>query len=165
MNSVLQINSQFPFFFPTVFFLFGACVGSFLNVCIFRIPAGKSIVRPPSHCACGKPIAWHDNIPILGWILLRGRARCCGRRISFRYPLVETLTAAVFCAAWVCLPPVQALVGMVFLSILIFCSFVDIDFQTCIPRGLKARRFSRRRWRRAWRRFAELRWGLEYFIG
>lgn len=127
MNSVLQINSQFPFFFPTVFFLFGACVGSFLNVCIFRIPAGKSIVRPPSHCACGKPIAWHDNIPILGWILLRGRARCCGRRISFRYPLVETLTAAVFCAAWVCLPPVQALVGMVFLSILIFCSFVDID--------------------------------------
>ena len=54
---------------------FGASVGSFLNVCIYRIPAGKSVVRPGSHCACGKPIAWYDNIPVLSWLILRGRRR------------------------------------------------------------------------------------------
>lgn len=127
MASLEQINSAFPGLFAAAFFMFGACVGSFLNVCILRIPAGKSIVRPGSRCACGKPIAWFDNIPIFGWIMLRGRARCCGRRISPRYPLVEFLTAAVFCAMWVMLPPVCAGVGMMFASILIFCSFVDID--------------------------------------
>lgn len=127
MATLEQINSAFPAFFPAAFFMFGACVGSFLNVCILRIPAGRSIVRPGSRCACGKPIAWFDNIPILGWILLRGRARCCGRKISPRYPLVEFLTAAVFCAMWILLPPASAGVGMLFASILIFCTFVDID--------------------------------------
>ena len=127
MATLEQINSAFPAFFPAAFFAFGACVGSFLNVCILRIPAGRSIVRPGSRCACGKPIAWFDNIPILGWILLRGRARCCGRKISPRYPLVEFLTAAVFCAMWILLPPASAGVGMLFASILIFCTFVDID--------------------------------------
>ena len=130
MTSLEQLNFQFPFLFPTIFFMFGACIGSFLNVCIFRIPAGKSIVNPPSHCACGKPIAWYDNIPILAWFFLHGRARCCGRKISFRYPLVEFLTAAIFCGMWILLPPTLAGIGMAFASILVFCTFVDIDTMT-----------------------------------
>lgn len=130
MSPLAEINQTFPCFFPIVVFLFGACVGSFLNVCIYRIPAGKSIVSPPSHCACGKPIAWYDNIPILGWFLLRGRARCCGRRISFRYPLVEILTAAVFCRMFAAHEPAVAFAGMLFAALMIFCAFVDIDTMT-----------------------------------
>ncbi len=122
--------ARFPIIMDTLFFCIGACVGSFLNVCILRIPKGESIVRPPSHCACGKPIKWFDNIPILGWILLRGKARCCGARISFRYPFVETLTALTFLAMWLVLPHEQAVCGMVFASIMIFCTFVDIDTMT-----------------------------------
>ena len=128
--NLAETNEAFPLIFQIFFFCFGACVGSFLNVCIFRIPAGKSIVSPPSHCACGKPIAWYDNIPILAWFFLRGRARCCGSRISFRYPLVETLTALVFLGMWCLLPPVPALAGMFFASLMIFCAFVDIDTMT-----------------------------------
>jgi leader peptidase (prepilin peptidase)/N-methyltransferase len=84
--------------------LVGLIIGSFLNVVIVRVPAGKSIVRPRSACpACGAPIGERDNIPVLSWLLLRGRARCCGEPISWRYPLVEAGTAAVFggVAAWV----------------------------------------------------------------
>ena len=71
-------------------FLVGLLFGSFLNVCISRLPQHESIVRPGSHCPqCGKPIRWYDNIPVLSWILLRGRCRDCKQRIPFRYPLVE----------------------------------------------------------------------------
>ncbi len=129
----MEINetiSQFPAIMDVLFFCIGACVGSFLNVCILRIPKGESIISPPSHCACGKPIKWFDNLPIIGWLLLRGKARCCGSRISFRYPFVETLTACVFLALWTILPTEQAIGGMVFASIMIFCTFVDIDTMT-----------------------------------
>jgi leader peptidase (prepilin peptidase)/N-methyltransferase len=71
--------------------LFGLCWGSFLNVVIWRMPREESVAHPPSHCACGKPIAPRDNIPIVSWLLLRGRARCCGAAISIRYPLVEAI--------------------------------------------------------------------------
>ena len=64
--------------------LFGLIIGSFLNVVIYRVPKGESIVTPGSHCGCGQPIKWHDNIPILSWLALRGRARCCGAFISMR---------------------------------------------------------------------------------
>jgi leader peptidase (prepilin peptidase)/N-methyltransferase len=74
-----EVSTAAPWFFPAVAFLLGACVGSFLNVVIYRLPAGQSIVTPGSHCACGAPIAWYDNLPILSWFLLRGRARCSGR--------------------------------------------------------------------------------------
>lgn len=75
----------------------GGAVGSFLNVVIYRLPAGKSIVLPRSHCpACQHPIRWHDNLPVLSWFLLRARCRDCACRISVRYPLVEAGTAAVF---------------------------------------------------------------------
>ncbi len=81
----------------------GLLVGSFLNVVIARVPAGESVVRPGSRCPrCGAPIAARDNVPVLSWLLLRGRARCCGAPISWRYPAVELGTAAAFAvvAAW-----------------------------------------------------------------
>jgi leader peptidase (prepilin peptidase) / N-methyltransferase len=83
--------------FAAWLFLFGAVVGSFLNVVIYRLPARMSIVRPGSHCPlCSHAIRWYDNIPVLGWIVLGGRCRDCRAPISMRYPLVEALTGAVF---------------------------------------------------------------------
>jgi len=122
-----QFSAAFPWFFPAAAALFGAMVGSFLNVCIYRIPADKSIVSPGSHCACGQPIAWYDNIPVLSWFILRGKARCCGRPYSFRYAFVELLTAALFLACWLLFPPAKAACGMVFVSVLIAATFIDLD--------------------------------------
>lgn len=125
-----EVSTAFPWFFPSVAFLFGAIFGSFYNVVIYRLPAGKSIVRPGSHCACGKPIAWYDNIPILSWFILRGRARCCGQPYSFRYPFVELLTASLFLWCWLRFgaeSPAKALCGMLFVSILICATFIDLD--------------------------------------
>ncbi len=127
MSAYPELAAAFPWFFPLAAGLFGAIVGSFLNVCIYRIPAGKSIVTPGSTCACGQPIKWHDNVPVLSWFLLRGRARCCGRPYSFRYPLVELLTAGLFLACWLLFPPAKAVVGMVFVSVLIAATFIDLD--------------------------------------
>ena len=80
----------------------GTVIGSFLNVVVYRLPAGMSIIRPGSHCpACKTPIRWYDNIPVLGWVVLAGRCRHCRGAISTRYPLVEGLTGLVFLAvAW-----------------------------------------------------------------
>jgi prepilin signal peptidase PulO-like enzyme (type II secretory pathway) len=78
-------------------FIFGGCVGSFLNVVVYRLPAGLSLLYPGSRCpSCLTPIRAADNVPIFGWLLLAGRCRACGNRISLRYPLVEFATAAVF---------------------------------------------------------------------
>jgi len=109
------------------FFGLGACVGSFLNVCILRIPAGLSIVTPGSHCICGKPIRWFDNIPIFSWFILRGRARCCGQKFSIRYSLVEAVTAGVFVYLAAVLPLSVALPGMIFFSLLLMGALIDID--------------------------------------
>jgi len=135
MTDLLQtVNEAAPWFAPTVVFVFGACVGSFLNVCIYRIPKGESIVTPGSHCACGRPIAWFDNLPILSWLILRGRARCCGQPFSFRYPFVELLTAALFVACWLQFSPGKALAGMVLCALLIGATFIDLD-HLIIPDG------------------------------
>jgi leader peptidase (prepilin peptidase)/N-methyltransferase len=122
-----EFSAAFPWFFPLAAFMFGACVGSFLNVVIYRLPKGQSVVTPGSHCGCGQPIKWHDNIPILSWLLLRGRARCCGRKFSFRYPFVELLTAVLFTLCWLRFPPAVAVCGGVFLSCLIAATFIDLD--------------------------------------
>jgi leader peptidase (prepilin peptidase)/N-methyltransferase len=127
MPEFTAFASAFPWFFPLVVFVLGACVGSFLNVCIHRIPAGQSVVTPGSHCACGAPIKWYDNLPILSWFVLRGRARCCGRRFSFRYPFVEALTAALFLACWLRFPPAKALCGMLLCAALVAATFIDLD--------------------------------------
>jgi leader peptidase (prepilin peptidase) / N-methyltransferase len=77
--------------------LFGSLIGSFLNVVVYRVPAGRSVVRPRSACGeCGHEIRWYDNVPVVSWMLLRGRCRDCGTRISARYPLVELGTALAF---------------------------------------------------------------------
>jgi leader peptidase (prepilin peptidase)/N-methyltransferase len=83
-------------------FLFGAATGSFLNVVIYRMPRGESINFPRSHCTvCGKMIAFYDNLPILSWLLLRGRCRHCKTRISPRYLIIEALTGLMFVGLYV----------------------------------------------------------------
>jgi leader peptidase (prepilin peptidase) / N-methyltransferase len=79
-------------YYETLVVLFGLLWGSFLNVVIYRVPRGMSVVRPPSHCpGCGAPIKAYDNIPILGFVLLGGKARCCKAKMSVRYPIVEAI--------------------------------------------------------------------------
>jgi leader peptidase (prepilin peptidase)/N-methyltransferase len=81
--------------------IFGAIVGSFLNVCIYRLPRRQSVVWPGSACArCARPLAWYENIPIASYAVLRGRCRTCGEHISLRYPIVEAITAAMFGLGW-----------------------------------------------------------------
>jgi len=112
-------------------FAFGTLIGSFLNVCTLRLPEGESIVRPASRCpACRTPIRPWDNIPILSFLLLRGRCRACGRPISWRYPLVEALTGLLFAAViWrEGLTPLGVSL-LVFVSALIVVSFIDLDHQ------------------------------------
>jgi leader peptidase (prepilin peptidase)/N-methyltransferase len=116
-----------PWFYPLCAMVVGACVGSFLNVCIYRIPKGESVVSPPSHCGCGQRIAWYDNVPVLSWLILRGRARCCGRPFSFRYPAIELLTAFLFLACWLMFPAGKAVGGAVLCSIVICALFIDVD--------------------------------------
>lgn len=110
-------------------FLLGACVASFLNVVIWRVPRGESIVSPPSHCPkCNTPIRWWQNIPILSYLALRGRCAKCREPISPRYLLVETLGGVLFLAAfW--RYGVFAPVMWVWLSLMIVGSFIDYDLQ------------------------------------
>jgi leader peptidase (prepilin peptidase)/N-methyltransferase len=122
-----EFSAAFPWFFPIAAGLFGAIVGSFLNVVIYRMPLDKSVVTPGSHCACGAPIKWRDNIPVLSWFLLHGKARCCGRPYSFRYAFVELLTAALFTTCWLMFPPAKALCGMLFTSCILCAFFIDLD--------------------------------------
>ena len=86
------------FAFLTLWLLaFGAVIGSFLNVVVYRLPLRKSLTHPSSHCpACGHPIRWYDNIPVVGWIKLRGKCRDCQRPISVRYPCVEGFCGILF---------------------------------------------------------------------
>lgn len=116
----------------TFAFIFGAIVGSFLNVCIHRLPRDESIVFPASHCPrCGTPIRPYDNVPILSWILLRGRCRSCRGPISARYPAVELLTALVFLglSCRFAGEPGMLAVALVFASSLIVVVFVDFEHQ------------------------------------
>ncbi len=127
IETFTYINADFPWFFAIFSFIFGAIVGSFLNVCIYRIPADRSVVFPGSSCACGQPIAWYNNIPILTWLFLRGRASCCGERFSVRYPAIELLTGVLFCVSWMWHPPVVAIIGFLFIAFLICSTFIDLD--------------------------------------
>ena len=119
------------FFWGVVSFVLGAVVGSFLNVCIWRIPEGKSIVTPASHCPkCGNPVRVYDNVPILSWLVLRGRCRDCGGPISPRYPLVELLTALLSLALlWLYGPGLQYLAAFLFAAALVVITFIDLDHQ------------------------------------
>lgn len=111
--------------------VFGSIVGSFLNVCIYRIPAGKSIVLPSSHCMnCNQPIKFYDNIPIISYILLRGRCRNCNIKISLMYPVVEGLTAALSALLFVQYGlSLQYLLTFIFTCALIIITFIDLEHQ------------------------------------
>jgi len=112
-------------------FVVGACVGSFLNVCVYRIPLNRSVVHPGSHCsACGAPIAWYNNLPIISWAMLRGRAPCCGTRIDMRYWLVEIGMACLFMAVWMKYgqtDPVAAFIYAIMISGLTCACLIDLD--------------------------------------
>lgn len=112
-------------------FLFGAVVGSFLNVCICRLPEGKSIVSPPSACPiCGKGIRWYDNVPVVSFLLLRARCRSCGAPISWRYPLVEALNGILTLILFMkCGPSLTFLALFIFCSALVVITFIDLDHQ------------------------------------
>ncbi|HEX5413187.1 MAG TPA: prepilin peptidase [Terriglobia bacterium] len=112
----------------TVVAVFGLIFGSFLNVCIVRVPRRESVVTPGSHCpACGHSIRWYDNIPIISYVLLRGRCRDCGKRISLLYPLVEILTAVAFLLEyWRYGPTVEFAKGLVFAALMTVLSFTDL---------------------------------------
>ncbi len=112
-------------------FLLGLCVGSFLNVCIYRLPAETSIVRPGSMCpVCKTPIRAYDNIPLLSYLLLGGRCRKCKTPIPIRYPLVELITGLLALAALARFGPTMAAgVIFIFCAALIAVTFIDIDHQ------------------------------------
>lgn len=107
----------------------GACVGSFLNVVIYRMPLGISVNQPKrSFCPlCQKPIAWWNNLPLVSWLLLRGRCASCGGAIPFRYWLVECLTAILFGWAWAALVPAAAVLMALFFALLVVIAWIDID--------------------------------------
>jgi leader peptidase (prepilin peptidase)/N-methyltransferase len=112
-------------------FIFGAVVGSFLNVCICRLPKNESIVFPPSHCpTCDYRIPWYDNVPIISYLILRGRCRSCKARISIQYPLVELVNALLTLFLFI-----HFGISLTFLLLFIFCSalvvitFIDLEHQ------------------------------------
>jgi leader peptidase (prepilin peptidase) / N-methyltransferase len=108
--------------------LFGAVIGSFLNVVIWRLPRGESIAFPGSHCPkCDAPIAWYDNIPILAWLFLSGKCRDCQEPISARYPAIELISGVAFAASVFHFGLVQGLVWYVFTAALLVVTMVDLD--------------------------------------
>ena len=126
--------SAVPFhFWSVVFFVFGAIVGSFLNVCIHRLPLGQSVVTPASHCpACNYAIPWYLNLPLLTWVYLGGKCQNCRAPISVRYLLVELLTAVLFCACWLAFGAQSAWLALIyslFLAGLIAATFIDAEHE------------------------------------
>jgi len=112
-------------------FVLGSIVGSFLNVCVWRLPRRESIVVPSSHCIrCNRPIPWYDNIPIISFLALLGRCRFCRSAISVRYFIVELLTAGLFAAAYNAFGMTPRLAEMlIMMSLLVVATFVDLEHQ------------------------------------
>lgn len=110
-------------------FIFGLCIGSFMNVCIYRIPLSKSIVTPRSMCpGCNSLISAYDNIPVISYILLKGKCRNCGIPISLRYPLVETISGLTALAVFMRFGiSAEGLIYFVFISALLVITFIDTD--------------------------------------
>lgn len=111
--------------------MIGLCVGSFLNVVIYRVPLGQSIAMPPSHCPkCNYQLKWYDNIPVLSYIILGGKCRSCKQKISFRYTAVEILNTLLWLGCWCFLwqtSIIYAIFGMIACSVLICVAFIDLE--------------------------------------
>jgi len=121
-----------PFhFWSVVFFCLGSIVGSFLNVCVHRLPQGQSLVTPPSRCPhCQTRIPWRWNIPVVSWLWLRGRCRACGAPIAARYLVIELLTGALFLGCWLAYGEVSAALALVYclmLAGLVAATFIDLE--------------------------------------
>jgi leader peptidase (prepilin peptidase)/N-methyltransferase len=118
-------------FFSAFAFFLGLIVGSFLNVCICRLPNNESIVSPPSHCPrCSYQIRWYDNIPLLSYLILRGKCRGCGAHISMQYPLVELINGVLSLSLFIRFGPSLAFaVLFLFCSALVVITFIDIEHQ------------------------------------
>jgi len=141
-DNLLAIAAAWP---AGVFvFLLGLSVGSFLNVCIHRLPAGKSLVWPPSHCTtCLAPIAWYDNIPVASYFALRGRCRTCGSPFSARYMVVELATGLLFLGYWLAYFPLGVRAGaghvgvyvvhMVLIGALVASGVIDFERKEIYP--------------------------------
>jgi leader peptidase (prepilin peptidase)/N-methyltransferase len=122
-------ESSYQVLFKVAAFVLGATIGSFLNVCIYRLPLDLSVNRPKrSFCpSCKKAIPWQQNIPLFSWLFLRGRCAHCGTRIAFRYFGVELITALLFLAVWRFFPPSMAVAYWVFVSLVIVATFIDFE--------------------------------------
>ena len=118
-------------------FIYGLVLGSFYNVVIYRVPHGKSIVKPPSSCGrCGQRLKPLELVPVLSWLIQRGRCKHCGSKISIRYPLVELLTGFLFVVVYTVIGfRIELLRGLILVSLFIIISFIDLDHQI-IPDGL-----------------------------
>ena len=116
-------------YFATVAGLFGLLIGSFLNVVAYRVPLSRSVVSPPSACPeCGHPIRWKDNIPVVSWLLIKGRCRDCDASISARYPFVEAATGALFVGSYLVIGPVWVLPAyLLFVATTVVLVLTDLD--------------------------------------
>lgn len=138
-----EFAAQYPFLWGSFLFLSGLAFGSFFNVVIHRLPLmmeqaeGINLCFPASFCPqCREPIAWWDNIPLLGFLFLKGRSRCCGQPISPHYPLMELATGALFVlAGYLMAPGVPLLGGLILLSLLLILAAIDAQTQL-LPDGL-----------------------------
>jgi leader peptidase (prepilin peptidase)/N-methyltransferase len=131
MEGKLMANPDLTWLILIVAFIIGSMIGSFLNVCIVRLPKNESIVKPPSHCPkCGTPILFYDNIPLISYLFLRGRCRFCAERISPRYFFVELLMGILAVALLFRFGLSAAFfVNLVFVAALVVVSFIDLDVQ------------------------------------
>jgi len=122
-------HSVYELIFWAFAFILGAAVGSFLNVCIYRLPVDLSVNKPRrSFCpSCKRPIPWHQNLPLISWVMLRGRCANCGSKIAFRYFAVELLTALLFLAIWQTFSWHVAVAYWIFVSFLIVGTFIDFE--------------------------------------
>jgi leader peptidase (prepilin peptidase) / N-methyltransferase len=125
----VETPAAYELLFRVFAFVLGAAVGSFLNVCIYRLPRDLSVNEPRrSFCpACKNPIPWYQNLPLISWLWLRGKCAKCGSKIAFRYFAVELLTALLFLAVWLVFPWPIALAYWVFISLLIAATFIDFE--------------------------------------
>ncbi|MBU1172160.1 MAG: prepilin peptidase [Proteobacteria bacterium] len=117
------------FFIRLTFFVYGLCIGSFMNVCIYRIPAKESLIRPRSSCPnCGVPIKFYDNIPVISFLFLLGKCRSCKKSISIRYPLVELFTGLLWLLCYMKFGFTgECITLIIFLSTLVVITFIDMD--------------------------------------